>query len=51
MSERISRPTTVGFDGAMAMSPIDETGYFSNNEVHVVPLFVLFQRPPVANPM
>jgi hypothetical protein len=52
---------TFGFDGASAMSPIDVisgcgglpagvTGYRSKIDVHVVPLLVVFQMPPVAKP-
>jgi hypothetical protein len=37
-------------DGAMARSPIDETGYVSKMDVNVVPLLVVFHSPPVANP-
>jgi hypothetical protein len=33
------------------MSPIEETGYSSKIGVHVVPLFSVFQTPPVAYPM
>jgi hypothetical protein len=42
---------TSGFDGAMAMSPMEETGYVSKIGVHVVPLFAVFQMPPVAKPI
>ncbi len=42
--------TTSGFDGAIAMSPIDATGCSSKTGVKVVPLFVVFQTPPVAKP-
>ena len=39
-----------GFDGAIAMSPIEAVEYVSKIGVKVVPLFVVFQTPPVADP-
>src|SRR3954464_509309 len=42
--------TTFGFDGAIAMSPIDRLGCASNTGAQVVPLLAVFHTPPVAAP-
>src|SRR5579862_681971 len=39
-----------GSDGAMAMSPMVETGSLSKTGSQVVPLLVVFQTPPEATP-
>src|SRR6266481_3974281 len=42
--------TTEGSEGAIAMSPMVETLYLSNNGSQVVPLFGVFHTPPEAVP-
>src|SRR5712692_9811037 len=42
--------TTAGSDGAMAMSPMVDTPSLSNIGSQVVPLFVVFHKPPEAAP-
>ena len=43
--------TRSGCEGVRAMSPIEATPWQSKIGVQVVPLFVVFQTPPDADPM
>src|SRR5258706_14183776 len=42
--------TMSGFDGAVATAPIETLACPSNTGANVVPLFVVFQSPPVQKP-
>ena len=42
--------TTSGFDGAVTTAPIESLAWPSNTGSNVVPLFVVFQSPPVQKP-
>src|SRR3954453_16650890 len=42
--------TTFGFDGAIAMSPIDRLGCASKTGAQGAPFVVVFHPPPVAAP-
>src|SRR5438093_513675 len=42
--------TMSGLEGLTARSPIDDTASCSKIGSHVVPLFVVFQMPPEADP-
>jgi hypothetical protein len=42
--------TTLGLEGAMVTSPIDEVSWSSNTGSNVIPLFTVFQIPAVAVP-
>src|SRR5579863_8377994 len=43
--------TVLEFDGSIVIAPIDCTGCRSNTGVNVVPPFIDFQTPPLAEPM
>ena len=42
--------TVFGFDGSIAIAPIDCTGCLSNTGLKVVPPSIDFQTPPLAAP-